>query len=256
MVIKNLWIPIANFIVFIIILRLLICFWGINKIENINGEAIFAALVTIFVFGSGLFAKTIEDKLKQLKKDNQLKRVFNSNLRTIAEGLKLQIDDYSKAIRTLKSSSPDNVMVSSFAELGYFEINNIDSKDLYRVFIDNLKGDENGKINTLENLRKQLRFIENSEKNIFSNFEKLYDSFHNSSNKVIDGMKELGEYFDKEATRLSNSGGDINDDNWFVIFSVILDSAHSVFRTSDDTSTDYKKLEETIIPEFQRFVRK
>ncbi len=236
-------------------LWILIYFWGISKIESVNSDSIFTALITIFIFGSGFFIKTIENKLKQLKKENQLKRVFICNLNTIVDGLKLQIDDFSKAIEILTSSRPDDVKISTYAELGYFEINKISSEDLFIIFIDNLKGNENDKIITLENLRKQLRFIENSQEYIFSDFEKLYNSFRKNGNDAIDGMKELGEYFDKETTRLLNSKVDVYNDSWLIQFSKILGDAYSVLRTSDVTITDFNKLEEQIIPKFMNFAK-
>ena len=117
LIIKKIWLPVLNFILFLIMLWLLISFWGISKIENVNSDSIFTALITFFIFGSGFFVKTLEDKLKQLKKENQLKRVFICNLNTIIEGLQLQINDFSKAIEILKSSTPDDVIISSYAEL-------------------------------------------------------------------------------------------------------------------------------------------
>lgn len=253
LIIKKIWLPVFNFIIFLIMLWILICLWGISKIDNVNSESIFTALITIFVFGSGLFIKSLEDKLKQLKKENQLKRVFICNLNTIIDGLKLQIDDFSKAIEILKSSRTDDVKISSYTELDYFEINKISSEDLFRVFIDNLKSNENDKIITLENLRKQLRFIENSQKYIFSDFEKLYNSFRKNGNDALSSIQVLGEFFDKEATRLLNSKVCVDNDSWFIQFSEILRDAHSVLRTSDVTITDFKKLEEQIIPKFMNF---
>jgi hypothetical protein len=255
LILKKLWLPVFNFLIFIALLWILICVWGISKIDNVNADSIFTAFITFFIFGIGFFVKTLEERLKQLKKENQLKRVFICNLITIIDGLKLQIADFKKAIEKLKSSNPDDVIISSYAELDYFEINKISSEDLFKVFIDNLKGDESGKIKRLENLRKQLRFIENSQKYIFNDFEKLYNSFRKNGNQAIDGMKELGEYFDKEATRLLTSKVDVDNDAWFIQFSEILGEAHSVLRTSDVTVTDFTKLEVHIIPKFITFAK-
>lgn len=255
LIIKKLWLPVFNFLIFIALLWILICFWGINKIENVNDDSIFTAFITFFIFGIGFFVKTLEDRLKQLKKENQLKRVFICNLITIIDGLKLQIDDFEKTMKKLKSANPDDVIISFYAELDYFEINKISSEDLFKVFIDNRRGDEREKIKRLENLRKQLRFIENSQGYIFNAIEKLYNSFRKNGNEAIDGMKELGEYFDKEATRLLNSKVDVDRDSWFIQFSEILGEAHSVLRTSDVTVTDFTKLEEKIIPKFMTFAK-
>ena len=255
LIIKKLWLPVLNLIIFIGIIWVFVCFWGIAKIEKVTTDSIFTALITISIFGGGLFIKTIEEKLKQLKKENQLKKVFICNLNTIRDGLKLQTKDFANAVDILKSSNPDEFMISSYAELDYFEINKISSEDLFKVFIDNLKGDQNEKIIALENLRKQLRFIESSQERIFLDFEKLYNSFRKNGNEVINSMKELGEYFDKEATRLLNSGVNVDNDSWFIKFSDILGEAHSVLRTSDNTKTDFQKLEEQIIPKFLNFAK-
>ncbi|MGA9291226.1 MAG: hypothetical protein WBV81_01455, partial [Ignavibacteriaceae bacterium] len=154
---KRFFVIVINSIAFLLFLLGLIYFVGINKIENVKVETIFTAIVTIFVFGVGLFVKIIEDKLRQRKKDIQLRKIFVINLRTINDGLKLQIENCKNVIKTLKSSDSENVMFSSYTELDYFEINNLTSEDLYRIFIDYFKGEENKKIDTLENLRKQLR---------------------------------------------------------------------------------------------------
>jgi len=146
MVIKQFSLIVLYFILFIFLLWAITCFWGIDKVDNVDGSARFAAIIAIFVFGFGLFIKTIEDKIKQIKKDKQLKRVIIHNLQSIANGLKLQIDNFQTVIKTLKSAQPNNALIYSFAELDYFEINNFDSEDLYRIFIDNFKGEENEKI--------------------------------------------------------------------------------------------------------------
>ena len=255
LIIKKLWLPALNFIIFSSIIWALVRFLGINKIEKVTSDSIFTALITISIFGVGFFVKIIEDKLKRLKKENQLKRVFIWNLKTIREGLKLQTKDFANAVKILKSSNPDDVTISSYSNLDYFEINKFSSEDLFNVFVDNLSGDEDAKIITIENLRKQLRFIENSQERIFSDFEKLYNAFRRNGNDAINGMKELGDYFDKEATRLLASKVNIDDDSWFINFSEILGETHSVLRTSDVTITDFQKLEDFIIPRFLVFAK-
>lgn len=245
---KQFLVVIINFVIFLLILFGLVYFIGINKIENIKMESIFAAIVTIFVFGVGLFVKIIEDKLKQRKKDIQLKKIFNVNLRNINYGLKLQIDFCKNVVKTLNSPNSENIKFSSYTELDYFEINNLSSEDLYRIFIDNLKGDEDKKIETLENLRKHLRFIENSKDNLITNFEKLYKSTLNYADEVVKGMKDLGEFFNNEATSLLNSKSGPEKDEWFMHFSTVLLKIQFLLKTSDDTFTDFEKIEKEIIP--------
>ncbi len=108
---------------------------------------------------------------------------------------------------------------------------------------------------TLENLRKQIRFIENSKSIILSDFENLYNSFRESENIVIDGMKELGEFHDSEATRLVYRKIDINNDTWFIGFSNLMGEAHLSLRTKDDSVTDFYKLEIKIVPTFIEFFK-
>ncbi|MFZ0455495.1 MAG: hypothetical protein WAM24_17250, partial [Ignavibacteriaceae bacterium] len=99
---KRFFVIVINSIAFLLFLLGLIYFVGINKIENVKVETIFTAIVTIFVFGVGLFVKIIEDKLRQRKKDIQLRKIFVINLRTINDGLKLQIENCKNVIKTLK----------------------------------------------------------------------------------------------------------------------------------------------------------
>lgn len=242
-------------ILFYLILWLLIINLGIDSIQSSDRGAIISAIVAIFVFGSGLLAQMIGNKIKQFQKDRQLKRVSITNLKTISEGLKLQLNNFSKIIETLKSPSPESILLSSYAELEYFEINKISSEDLYRIFIDYQKGDEKEKINTLESLRKELRFIEYSRELILIGFEKLYNSFQEYSNTVIDGVVALGEFFDKEATNLLHNQIKLDTDKWFVYFTNLWREARSALKTSDDTFTNYEKLELEIIPRFFDFAR-
>ncbi len=245
---KRFFVIVINSIAFLLFLLGLIYFVGINKIENVKVETIFTAIVTIFVFGVGLFVKIIEDKLRQRKKDIQLRKIFVINLRTINDGLKLQIENCKNVIKTLKSSDSENVMFSSYTELDYFEINNLTSEDLYRIFIDYFKGEENKKIDTLENLRKQLRFIENSKQNFINGFENLYKSERIYADEVIKAMKELGEYFNNEATTLLNSKSEPEKDKWFMHFSTVLFKSQPMLKTSDESFTDFERLEKDIIP--------
>ena len=253
MIVKRYLSIIFNFIFFVLILLGIIYIIGINKIEQINGETFFTAIVTIFVFGVGLFAKIIEDKIQQNKKDIQLKKIFIVNLKTISYGLRIQIGNCKEVIKTLESTNPENIMFSSYTELDYFEINNLASEDLYRIFIDNIKGNENKNISTLEDLRKQLRFIENSKDNFIKSFENLYKLFIGYADETIKGMKKLGAFFDKEATILLSNNIDIEEDKWFFNFSKVLYLVQPTLKTSDNSFTDYEKLEREIIPEFLKF---
>lgn len=230
-------------------------YFDINRIENSDREALITSLVTIFVFGTGLFAQVIGNKLKQLEKDKQLKRIFIANLNTVKEGLKLQIDNFNQIINKLRSPDPLAVRFSSFAELDYFEVNQIASEDLYRIFIDYQKGDENDKIVMLENLRKELRFIENSKETMLSGFDKLYTSIREYSENVISGTIELGIFFDKELTRLLHSKKNIEEDEWFIAFSDLWRETSSALKISEDTFTNYEKLEKEIFPKFIEFSR-
>ena len=252
---KRFWSYLFSIVLFLLIMLFLVDFFGINNYTNSDRSALISAIVAVFVFGAGLISQMVGNKIKQMQKDKQLKRVFLENLKTILEGLKLQIDNYKEIINTLKSPSPENVMLSSFAELDYFEINNIPAADLFRIFIDFQKGKEKDKIKTLENLRKQLRFIENSRNMINTGFEKLYDSVHNHSEKALDGIVELGQFFDKEATRLFHTKADIESDHWFKSFAELWGETKSLLKISDDTFTDYEKLEKETLPKYIEFAR-
>jgi hypothetical protein len=252
---KNVLSTIIYFVLFIAVLFIIFCLFGPIKIQNTDRSAIFTAIVTIFVFGAGLFAKSIGENIEKINKDTQLKRVFISNLKIILEGLKLQINNYTNAIKILKLSSTENIMISSYAELDYFEINKITSEDLYRIFIDNIRGDENAKINNLENLRKQLRYLESSRKNYNDNFEKIFVSIRKESNQVIDAFSELGEYFDREATRLSNIPDELKNDNWFHEFAQLYENAFAFIKISNETYTNFEELEVKIIPQYMNFVK-
>jgi len=255
MILKRFRSTIIYLILFIIIIWFLVCYFRIYTIADSDREAIISAIVAIFVFGAGLLAQIVGDKIKQMQKDKQLKRIVIENLKTILDGLKLQNDNYKQIIDTLKSPSPENVMLSSYAELDYFETNQISSEDLNRVLIDFLKGDENIKIKTLGNLKKELRFIENSGDVIISGFEKLYTSIREYSDNVITGIVEIGAFFDKEATRLLHNEVNIEADRWFIDFSDLWGIAKSSLKISDDTFTNYEKLELEIIPKFFDFAK-
>lgn len=255
MVLKRFLSTIIYLILFVTLIWIIVCFFGINKVDNTDREAIISAIVALFVFGAGLLAQMFGNKISQYKKDLQLKRIFIVNLRTILEGLKLQTENYIEVIKTIKSHTPENVMLSSYAELDYLEINNFASEDLFRVFIDYLKGDEKSKIATLENVRKQLRFIENSRDMITSGFEKLYDAIHIHSNNVLDGISDLGKFFDEEATRLFHTNADINSDHWFKGFAELWGKTTTLLKISDETFTDYEKLGSEIIPKFFEFAK-
>lgn len=255
MFLKRLLSSIIFLILFIILIVFLFWFFGINNIENSDRQALISAIVTIFVFGAGLIVRMIGNKIKQLQKDKQLKRIFIQNLKTILKGLKFQIDNYTQVIEILKSPTPEDAMISSYAELEYFEINRIGSEDLFRIFIDYQKGNKEHKIDILENLRKELRFIEYSKDIIITDFKNLYSSIREYSDTVITGIIELGMFFDKEATRLLHNNVEMETDGWFVSFTNLWSEIRSASKISEDTYMNYEKLEMEIIPKFFDFAR-
>ena len=240
------------FILFLILLWCIVYFLNSGSIK-LNEEAKFSVIITIFIFGSGLFAQALGEKIKQYNKDKQLKRVIIHNLHTISEGLQFQIKNFNSIIKGLESTQSDKALLFSYAELDYFEINNVRSEDLYRVFIDFQKGKEEDKIDNLENLRKQIRFIESSRNDFIIAYEKLFNEIRNIGNKVIDTMKELGEFHDQEATKLENKEVDINNDQWFLDFSNLYGEAILALRTNNNSYTDFNKIETSIIPSFSEF---
>ncbi|MGE5436286.1 MAG: hypothetical protein ACM3O3_03590 [Syntrophothermus sp.] len=246
-------------IIYIILFILLLA--GINYsvdrgyIAKVNAEAKFSCIITIFVFGLGLLVQSFGQKIKQFNKDKQLKRVIMHNLQTNVKGLDLQLNNFSSVLMALKSPRPDGALLYSYAELDYFEINNFNSEDLYRIFIDYSKGNEKDNIDNLENLRKQIRFIESSKNDFLGIYEKLFTSIRDDGNSALDGIRELGRFHDYEATRLENQEKDINEDIWFINFSNLLGQAYLVLRTNDESITDFNQLEEQIIPSFTEFFK-
>jgi hypothetical protein len=256
-VIKRFISTIIYVVLLVLLIKTLIYFSGEFKIKDSDRQAIFAATVAIGVFLAGLFANSISNKLKQMQKDKLLKKVFVVNLKTIIKGLMLQIDDFKSAIIALKSTSPDNAKISSYAELDYFEVNKIPSEDLYRIFIVYLPQwkSEDKKIICLENLRTHLRFIEISRELIYKSYQSLYDSFHESSNLVISGMAELSEFYNKEATNLFIENRKLEEDTWFFEFFQLYEEALGAYKTTVEDRTDFEKLETIILPKFATFSR-
>ncbi|HMT73285.1 MAG TPA: hypothetical protein PKA77_04415 [Chitinophagaceae bacterium] len=167
-----------------------------NTLLGISYDTIFTVLTTILIFILGyVIAKRIESR-KERKRLLELEKYFLKNLEMLEKPVELQIKSLINTSKRLKNKREESLIVDDIIGLSGSFLNDTDNKDLYKIFVNNKKGDIQVKTELYRKLRASLDYIIAVKKGFLRDSLAYMKKSEGFSNKYKRNIKIVNDLLD------------------------------------------------------------
>lgn len=167
-----------------------------NTFLGISFDTIFTVLTTILIFILGYWVTKKIESSKEKKRLRELEEYFLKNIEMLEAPLVLQRQAFISISRVLKEEKEQHYVIDDVTGLSGGFLDDVDNKDLYKIFVRNKKGNIKLKTELYRKLRSNLDYILAIKKGFITDSLKLMENEEKYSTKYKESIKALNDLLD------------------------------------------------------------